>query len=61
LVNASDFWIGILQRTPRQRKDRNPEWRMKIWGCRHIEPEHDPKQEIEQRAIDFIFAGQAYF
>src|SRR6266404_1746469 len=34
---------------------------MKIWGCSHVEPEHDPKQEIEKRVIDFILAGQAYF
>src|SRR6266404_8499741 len=34
---------------------------MKIWGCSHVEPEHDPKQEIEERVIDFILAGQAYF
>src|SRR6476646_8840265 len=40
-VSTLRIWICILRRTPRQCKDRNPEWRMKIWGCSDIEPEHD--------------------
>lgn len=47
----------VLQRTPRQRKDRNPERRTKIRGRSHVDPEHYPKQRIKQRAIDFVLTG----